>query len=148
LKGSFVSGRAIAMGVCAVLCVIVAGCNSSPTSPSAGATFSQTDLVVGTGAEAASGKALTVHYTGWLYDASSADKKGLQFETSRGGDPFKFLLGVGSVIEGWDRGLPGTKTGGLRRLIIPPSLAYGSTRNGPIPPDAALVFEIELLAVE
>ena len=124
-----------------------AGCGSSPTSPST-APFSQTDVRVGTGADATSGSTITVNYTGWLYDASKTNGKGLQFDTSVGGTPFSFALGLGQVITGWDQGLPGMKVGGLRRLVIPPSLAYGAVRYGPIPPDATLVFEIELVDVQ
>lgn len=123
----------------------VAGCNDSPTSPTP--IFSQTDLRVGTGDEAADGKVLTVNYTGWFYDPSRPDNKGAQFDTSAGRTPFSFTLGIGQVIEGWDRGLAGMKAGGLRRLVVPPSLAYGGFRNGPIPPNASLVFDIELLGV-
>ena len=88
-----------------------------------------------------------MNYTGWLYDASKTDGKGAQFDTSAGRDVFTFTLGIGQVIEGWDRGLPGMRVGGLRRLVIPPSLAYGGFRNGPIPPNAALIFEIELVTI-
>lgn len=136
-----------------IACVCVAaaaaaGCGDSPTTPSSSAPFSQTDVRAGSGADATTGKVLTVHYTGWLYDASKTDGKGLQFETSVGGSPFMFGLGFGEVIPGWDQGLPGMKVGGLRRLTIPPSLAYGAVRNGPIPPYASLVFEIELIEVQ
>jgi FKBP-type peptidyl-prolyl cis-trans isomerase FkpA len=124
------------------------GCNTAPTSPSASAPFSQTDLQIGNGTEAASGKALSVNYTGWLYDGSKADRKGLQFDTSIGRDVFTFTLGVGQVIGGWDQGLPGMKVGGVRRLVVPPSLAYGAVRNQNIPPFATLVFDIELLDVQ
>jgi FKBP-type peptidyl-prolyl cis-trans isomerase len=103
---------------------------------------------VGTGAAAANGNLVTVHYTGWFYNASGTDHKGVQFETSRASTPFSFSLGIGSVISGWDRGVPGMQVGGIRRLVIPPSLAYGVSRNGSIPPNATLVFEIELLSVE
>lgn len=130
-----------------VISAALAGCKATPTAPSTAA-FSQADLRVGTGAEATSGKAITVHYTGWLYDGSKADSKGLQFETSAGRTPFSFTLGAGQVIAGWDQGLVGMKVGGSRRLVIPPSLAYGPARNGPIPPNASLVFEVELIAVE
>ena len=132
--------------VCLALSAALAGCGSSPTSPTS-APFSQTDLRVGSGADAAAGKVVTVHYTGWLYDGSKNDGKGVQFETSVGGTPFSFTLGFGQVIAGWDQGLPGMKVGGLRRLVIPPSLAYGSVRNGPIPPNATLIFEVELVDV-
>ena len=132
--------------ICLALAVASGACGSSPTSPST-APFSQTDLRVGSGAEAAAGKVVSVHYTGWLYDGSKPDGKGIQFETSVGGTPFLFTLGFGQVITGWDQGLPGMKVGGLRRLVIPPSLAYGSVRNGPIPPNATLIFEVELIDV-
>jgi FKBP-type peptidyl-prolyl cis-trans isomerase FkpA len=103
---------------------------------------------VGNGTEATSGTSVTVNYTGWLYDAAKLDGKGLQFETSIGAAPFTFTLGVGQVIAGWDQGVAGMKIGGLRRLVIPPSLAYGAVRYGPIPPDATLVFDIELVDVQ
>jgi FKBP-type peptidyl-prolyl cis-trans isomerase FkpA len=131
-----------------VLSAVIAGCGGSPTSPSNNVPFSQTDLVVGTGAEAVTGSVLTVNYTGWLYNASQPDQKGLQFSSSVGGTPFTFTLGAGEVIGGWDQGVPGMKVGGLRRLVIPPSLGYGASRNGPIPPNATLVFEVELLDVQ
>ena len=132
----------------ALFAAAIGGCTESPTSPSNFAVFSQTDLRVGTGGDAVNGRNLTVHYTGWFYSDSATDKKGPQFETSLGGDPFIFTLGQGQVIEGWDRGAVGMKVGGRRRLIIPPSLAYGGVRNGPIPPNATLVFELELLDVQ
>ena len=91
---------------------------------------------------------MTVNYTGWLYDASKLDSKGLQFDSSIGGQPFAFTLGAGQVIQGWDQGVPGMKVGGIRRLVIPPSLAYGAVRYGPIPPDATLVFDISLVDVQ
>jgi FKBP-type peptidyl-prolyl cis-trans isomerase FkpA len=134
--------RLLAIGV---LSAATAGCAGSPTSPSNYAPFSQADLRLGTGASAVSGGLLTMNYTGWLYDATRPDQKGLQFDSSVGRTPFTFNLGSGQVIDGWDQGVAGMKVGGLRRLVIPPSLAYGGTRNGPIPPNATLVFEIELV---
>jgi FKBP-type peptidyl-prolyl cis-trans isomerase FkpA len=126
---------------------IAAGCTESITAPSGTAAFSQTDVTPGTGAAAINGSVLTVHYTGWLFNDSKPDKKGLQFETSLGITPFTFTLGSNSVIAGWDQGLVGMRVGGVRRLIIPPSLAYGAVRNGIIPPNATLVFDITLLDV-
>jgi len=127
---------------------LAAACGDTPTTPSGATAFVQTDLTVGSGAAAVAGNALTVNYSGWLYDESKTDKKGLQFDTSVGRAPFTFTLGTGQVIEGWDRGLPSLRVGGVRRLIIPPSLGYGAVRNGPIPPNASLVFDIELTGVK
>ena len=133
----------------AVLCLALGlpACSETPTSPSGSVAFSQTDLREGTGATAANGNLLLVHYTGWLYNPSQPEGKGGQFDSSAGRDPLDLLLGAGEVIQGWERGLPGMKVGGLRRLVIPPSLAYGSTRSGPIPPEATLVFDIELVEI-
>jgi len=129
--------------------LLVAGCNGTgTTAPSSTAPFSQVDLRVGSGAEAAAGNLLTVNYTGWLYDPTSPDLKGLKFETTANSDtPLVFTLGIQQVIAGWDQGIVGMKVGGIRKLVIPPSLAYGGVRNHPIPPYATLIFEIELLDV-
>src|SRR4051794_32682818 len=127
---------------------VLPACNSTSTAPTTTVAFSQTDLRLGTGTQAAANNNLTVNYTGWLYDPSKPDFKGLQFDTNTGLGPFTFTLGTGSVIAGWDQGLVGMKVGGLRQLIIPPSLAYGATRYGSIPPNSVLVFEIELTDVQ
>jgi FKBP-type peptidyl-prolyl cis-trans isomerase FkpA len=132
----------------AFLLVAAAGCSDSPVAPVNLARFSQTDLVAGTGAEAVSGKTLQVHYTGWLYNEARADSKGAQFDSSEGGNPLTFVLGSGQVIAGWDEGLVGMRVGGTRRLIIPPSKAYGGTRRGPIPPNATLLFDVRLIEVQ
>jgi FKBP-type peptidyl-prolyl cis-trans isomerase FkpA len=108
------------------------------------------DTKVGTGAEAKKGSDVTVHYTGWLYDPKAPDKHGVRFDSSRkSGQPFSFRLGAGQVIQGWDQGVAGMKVGGTRTLIIPSDLAYGSrgTPGGPIPGNATLVFDVELLNV-
>ncbi len=91
-----------------------------------------------------------MHYTGWLYDPSTPDLKGRMFDTSKGRGPFEFVLGGGQVIPGWDQGFDGMKIGGRRRLTIPPHLAYGvdGAGNGIIPPNATLIFEMELLDVQ
>lgn len=101
------------------------------------------DLVTGDGAEAAAGQEVTVHYTGWLTD-------GKKFDSSKDrDDPFVFPLGGGRVIRGWDEGVQGMKVGGRRKLTIPPALGYGARgAGGVIPPNATLVFEVELLGVE
>ncbi len=135
------------LGALACVAACLAGCSSTPTAPSTSAPFSQTDIVVGTGAAAVAGNVLTVNYTAWFYDASKTDHKGQEFDSTTGVGPFTFSLGTSSVIPGWDQGLPGIKVGGIRRLVVPPSLAYGATRNGPVPPNATLVFDIELLEI-
>jgi len=130
---------------------LLVACGSSPTAPSSSAPYSQTDLRVGTGAEAVVGRVLTVHYTGWLYDANATGNRGNQFDSSLspGRTPFTFVLGAGSVISGWERGMVGMRVGGQRRLVLPPDLAYGSRGSGnAIPPNATLLFEVELLGVQ
>jgi len=129
------------------LVVAAASCATPPTTPSHYAPFSQTDLIIGTGPSVASGNLITVNYTGWFYDPSQPNNQGLQFDTSIGTTPFSFTVGTGSVIAGWDQGIIGMQTGGTRRLIVPPSLAYGQTRSGPVPANTTLVFDITLLAI-
>jgi FKBP-type peptidyl-prolyl cis-trans isomerase FkpA len=131
----------------AILAVITgsSGCSSSSTAPTSSAPYSQTDLTVGTGTTAAAGNRVTVSYTGWLYDSAQPSGKGKQFETN---PSFTFLLGTGAVIKGWDQGVVGMKVGGVRRLVIPPELAYGSSGAGStIPPNATIVFDITLISV-
>ena len=141
----FVS-RIVPFAACAVL-MAAAGCGGSATGPTSLAPFSQVDLRLGTGSAAAAGSLLKVNYTGWLYDPTKADSKGLQFDTSAGTVGFTFTLGIRQVIVGWDQGLVGMKVGGIRKLVIPPSLAYGGVRNNSIPPFTTLIFEVELLQV-
>lgn len=141
------TSRRITIALAAAVLAATTACGESPTTPST-ATYKQTDILPGSGTEATTGTVVTVNYTGWLYDASKLDGKGLQFDSSIGGQPFAFTLGAGQVIQGWDQGVPGMKVGGIRRLIIPPSLAYGAVRYGPIPPDATLVFDISLVDVQ
>jgi FKBP-type peptidyl-prolyl cis-trans isomerase FkpA len=107
------------------------------------------DTTPGTGAEAAAGQRVTVHYTGWLHDDAAADGRGAKFDSSKDrGDPFRFHLGAGQVIGGWDEGVQGMKVGGTRVLLIPSELGYGARgAGGVIPPNATLVFEVDLLSV-
>lgn len=107
------------------------------------------DTKLGEGAEATAGNHISVHYTGWLYDASAPECKGKKFDSSRDRrEPFDFPLGAGHVIKGWDQGFDGMKIGGQRTLIIPSSMGYGARgAGGVIPPNATLVFDVELLAV-
>jgi len=104
------------------------------------------DKVVGTGATAQAGKSVSVHYTGWLWKDAT---RGAKFDSSKDRKaPFKFALGQGQVIKGWDEGLQGMKVGGTRNLLIPPELGYGARgAGGVIPPNATLMFEVELLGV-
>ena len=108
------------------------------------------DVKTGTGKEATPGKMVRVHYTGWLFDKSAADNKGKKFDSSRDrSGNFTFPLGVGRVIKGWDQGVRGMKVGGQRTLIIPSSMGYGTRGAGSIiPPNATLVFDVELMGVE
>ena len=104
------------------------------------------DTQLGTGAEAVPGQTVTVHYTGWLYNDG---QQGAKFDSSRDrNDPFRFPLGAGHVIKGWDEGVAGMKVGGQRTLIIPPEMGYGARgAGGVIPPNATLKFDVELLGV-
>jgi FKBP-type peptidyl-prolyl cis-trans isomerase len=146
-----------------ITCALLAGCSrGNSDAPEAAAPVSVeptvpdvpsllvTDLQPGTGAEAVAGSLVTVHYTGWLYDPAATETKGTKFDSSRdAGQPFQFWLGGGNVIRGWDEGVVGMKTGGQRRLVIPSALGYGTRGAGRvIPPGAALVFDVELLAVQ
>jgi peptidylprolyl isomerase/FKBP-type peptidyl-prolyl cis-trans isomerase FkpA len=108
------------------------------------------DQKIGDGDVAEAGMDVAVHYTGWLHDESAADKKGRKFDSSRDrGQPFRFSLGAGQVIAGWDEGVAGMKVGGQRTLTIPPEKGYGARgAGGVIPPNATLVFDVELLGVE
>jgi FKBP-type peptidyl-prolyl cis-trans isomerase len=108
------------------------------------------DDVVGTGAEAQSGRVVTVHYTGWLLDQTRPDRRGNKFDSSRDrNEPFSFNLGAGEVIRGWDEGVAGMKVGGRRTLTIPPDMGYGARgAGGVIPPNATLLFDVELLEVK
>ena len=118
---------------------------STPTAPSVSVPYSQTDLRVGTGTEATNGRRVTVNYAGWLYTTTAADNKGTRFDAGQ----FAYVLGGGGVISGWERGLPGMRVGGLRQLVLPPELGYGSAGRPPqIPGNSTLIFEIELLNVQ
>jgi FKBP-type peptidyl-prolyl cis-trans isomerase FkpA len=106
------------------------------------------DFKAGEGKVVESRKAVMVHYTGWLYDASKPDGKGAQFDSSRERPlGLSFFVGVGRVIKGWDEGVVGMREGGRRLLIIPPNMAYGDRAGGPIPPGSTLIFDVEVLRV-
>jgi len=142
----------------AVVVGLVLGCFSAcggkpapgPQSAPAPQSLEIVELQKGDGATVAAGQRAVLQYTGWLYDASAPEHKGKQFDSSRGGpEPFRFTVGRGDVIKGWDQGVAGMQIGGRRRLIIPPDLAYGDNgAAGVIPPGATLVFDVDLLAIE
>ncbi|HEY0942852.1 MAG TPA: FKBP-type peptidyl-prolyl cis-trans isomerase [Steroidobacter sp.] len=109
------------------------------------------DIVKGTGEGISAGQQAVVHYTGWLYEPGAPDHKGRQFDSSRtSGRPFRFVVGAGNVIKGWDEGVQGMQPGGQRQLVVPAELGYGATGagGGVIPPNATLLFDVELLAIE
>ena len=131
---------------------LLAACgNQSPPTPSVGTqTLQITELQPGSGNAIAQGQTAVVNYTGWLYETTIADHKGKQFVSSlTTGAPFRFKLGDGQVIKGWDQGVLGMKIGGRRRLTIPPELGYGDNgAGGVIPPGATLLFDVDLVAIE
>jgi FKBP-type peptidyl-prolyl cis-trans isomerase FkpA len=136
------------------LTLTLAGCdrNKAPAPPAAeagaaSAALQKIDTVAGTGKEALAGTTAVVNYTGWLYQPAAEQQRGAQFDSSIGRDPFSFQLGAGQVIPGWDEGVQGMKVGGKRTLIVPASMGYGAGGAGPIPPNATLIFEVELLDV-
>jgi len=145
----FTAGVAVVAAVAVVLLFFVFGNPfaaveqglTANTIGSVGGQLLVQDEVVGTGAEASIGSIVSVHYTGMFQD-------GAVFDSSEGGQPFQFVIGAGQVIPGWDQGLQGMRVGGTRLLVIPPDLAYGAQGYGPIPPNATLVFEVELIAIE
>jgi FKBP-type peptidyl-prolyl cis-trans isomerase FkpA len=144
----------IALVTCIALTAACSGKSEAP--PSAASTASsvtalqKVTLKPGSGAAIGSGQIAVVQYTGWLYEAGAADHKGKQFDSSLPRhEPFKFPLGTGSVIKGWDQGVIGMTVGESRRLVIPPELAYGDGgAGGVIPPGATLVFDVELVGIE
>ena len=130
--------------------LLIFGLNFAGYAAADNGEFTKIDAKIGTGKEATSGKMVSVHYTGWLFDKSAENNKGKKFDSSRDrpGD-FTFSLGAGRVIKGWDQGVQGMKVGGKRTLIIPPSMGYGARGAGNIiPPNATLVFDIELMGVQ
>jgi FKBP-type peptidyl-prolyl cis-trans isomerase FkpA len=147
--------KLLATLACAMALTACGGGDDEPVlAAPAVANLSQKDLTVGTGIEAVSGDAVTVAYSGWVYDSTKTDNKGSLFETTTSANPFTFVLGKGTVIAGWDQGVVGMKVGGKRLLTIPASLAYGAnartdaTGKVVIPANSPLVFEIEVLAIK
>jgi FKBP-type peptidyl-prolyl cis-trans isomerase FkpA len=129
--------------------IFAVGCGGDAERNSVAELIKQ-DVRPGTGAEAVAGRTVTVHYTGWLYDPSRPENKGTKFDSSRDrNEPFSFGLGGGEVIRGWDEGVAGMKVGGQRTLTIPATMGYGARgAGGVIPPNATLLFDVELLDVK
>jgi FKBP-type peptidyl-prolyl cis-trans isomerase FkpA len=128
--------------------VMAATATATPAPAAAMSNVTKIDTVVGKGKEAVAGKTVTVNYSGWLYAPKAPKGHGTQFDTSVGNAPFTFPLGMGAVIKGWDVGVAGMKVGGKRTLIIPAAFGYGARGVGPIPPNANLIFDVELLDVK
>jgi FKBP-type peptidyl-prolyl cis-trans isomerase len=147
--------RRFAMLTASFLAPALAGCSPGGDGPAEPPAEPPAELVIielaaGEGPEIAAGSTAVVHYTGWLFDSAAADRKGAKFDSSVDrGQPFRFPLGAGRVIRGWDQGVAGMQVGQKRTLIIPPDLGYGSRgAGGVIPPNATLVFDVELLGIE
>jgi FKBP-type peptidyl-prolyl cis-trans isomerase FkpA len=137
------------------LTLALAGCDraktpaasETATAAAAAAPLQKIDTQAGTGKEAVAGTTAVVNYTGWLYEPKAEQQHGAQFDSSIGREPFSFSLGAGQVIKGWDDGVQGMKVGGKRTLIVPAAMGYGEGGAGPIPPNATLIFDVELLDV-
>ena len=131
--------------------LVLVACTAAPPAHATGSVdkLGVIDQKTGTGAEAKAGMKVTVQYTGWLHDDSAKDKHGKKFDSSLDhGEAFSFMLGQGSVIAGWDQGVAGMRVGGKRTLLIPAALGYGADGAGDdIPPNASLVFDVELVSV-
>lgn len=128
----------------------VSACKRADAPQSAAApavAFQKIDTVTGTGKEATAGATAVVNYTGWLYEPNAQLQRGAEFDSSKGRSPFSFQVGGCQVIKGWDEGIQGMKVGGKRTLIVPANMGYGDSGAGPIPPNATLIFEVELLEV-
>jgi len=123
------------------LFMLMAGCSKEDKVMDGELTIE--DIIVGEGTEAVKHSIVTVNYTGWLEDGSKFDSS-----LNPGREPFRFTIGAGQVIQGWDQGIPGMKIGGKRKLTIPPSMGYGNRDNGAIPANSVLIFEVDLLVVE
>ena len=164
---TMIPARSAAVAAFALAAIAGTGAAQTTSAPSAAATtdpsatlsskiganvtqLQKLDVKQGTGAEALAGKAVIVHYTGWLYDPAVPDGHGKKFDSSLDRKvPFEFTLGAGKVIKGWDEGVAGMKVGGKRTLVIPPNMAYGARgAGGVIPPNATLVFDVELVDIK
>jgi FKBP-type peptidyl-prolyl cis-trans isomerase FkpA len=144
------------LSVMLAVAALLAGCGQNTQAPTQtkestvpSAELKITDLKAGTGPAIKPGQTAVVHYTGWLYSEDAPDHKGRKFDSSLDrNDPFSFPVGGGQVIQGWDQGVAGMQAGGQRRLVIPAELGYGARgAGGVIPPNATLLFDVELLSI-
>ena len=150
--------RALPAFAMCVVAMLVTACGgkqeaAKPAAPAAAVAppteLQKIDIKKGVGEGISQGQVAVVHYTGWIYDPTAPEQQGTKFDSSRDrGEPFSFMIGAGQVIRGWDEGVQGMQPGGQRRLVIPPDLAYGEPGKGPIPANATLVFDVELLKIE
>ena len=152
----------LALSASISMSLILSGCGSNansdaksvevaaPKTMAAAPSFQKIDTTVGDGAVAEAGQTVSVHYTGWLYEAEAENNRGTKFDSSVDrGQPFEFPLGGGKVIKGWDQGVAGMQVGGKRTLIIPAEMGYGARGAGrTIPPNATLLFDVELLGIK
>lgn len=141
---------ALCVALAAVLTASGCGRDTSPSGTNVEdiSSLRTIDVTVGSGAQAAPGQRISVHYTLYLYSSTAAGNRGARMESSRDrGAPFSFALGTGAVIPGWDQGIPGMRVGGSRTLLIPSMLAYGSRGSGSVPPNSALVFDVDLISI-
>ena len=162
MKHHSIKGPATSLVTALSISVLLIGCGGTKTDEikqvvthkisitNSAVSFQKIDMMVGEGEAAKAGQTVSVHYTGWLYEPAATDKHGTKFDSSVDrGQPFEFPLGAGRVIKGWDQGVEEMKVGGKRTLIIPPEMGYGARGAGRvIPPNATLIFDVELLGVE
>ncbi len=150
--------RALPVLAICVVSVLLAGCSGGEDEAAKTASVAtvapptelqKIDIVKGSGEGVSQGQTAVVHYTGWLYDPTAPEQKGAKFDSSRDREPFPFRIGNREVIRGWDEGVQGMQPGGQRRLVIPPALGYGEAgASNVIPPNATLVFDVELMAIK
>ena len=143
--------RTWTLAIAAVVALMATtACGGSPTVPDGFdvPSLQTTDLLIGTGAEATVGRTVAVHYAGFIYNPSATANKGALFDSSAGRAPLSFTMGTAQVVPGFDQGIRGMKVGGKRNIVIPSALAYGSGGNPPIPPNSAIIFDVELVSVQ
>lgn len=140
---------ALVFGLTLSVALAPAALQAAPLAATApGKSLQKIDTVVGKGREVKPGSRITIHYTGWMFSPKSPKQHGLQVDATPKGKPFTLELGAPGVIKGWNEGLPGMKVGGKRTLVVPAEMAFGKAGLGPVPPNANLIFDIELVDVK